>query len=85
MSASSVYTLDEEEDEYDNCDGYGVDVDIYVEDVDDDDDDVDDDEDDEDPLYKGGNSEVSAESVYTQIKQAHDIIQGLRLYKCVIK
>ena len=57
MSASSVFTL--EEDEYD--------VGRDVKDVDDDDD---------DPVSEGGNSLMSAESVYTQIKQAHDIMQG---------
>ena len=46
--------------------------------MDSDNDDGADDKDDEDeyPVSEGGNSFMSAESVYTQIKQAHDIMQG---------
>ena len=91
MSASSVYILDEKEDhDYDGDDvGADVDVEDVDEDVDDDDDDEDDDDegdddDDEGPVSDGGNSQVSAENVYTQIKQDHDIMQGPALQMCKI-
>ena len=47
-----------------------------ADDNDDDEDDDNDDDEDEYPVSEGGNSLMSAESVYTQIKQAHDIMQG---------
>ena len=33
-------------------------------------------------MSEGGNSSMSAESVYTQIKLAHDIMQGAPLQMC---
>ena len=78
MSASSVYILDEKKDH--DYDGDDVGADVDVEDVDED---VDDDDDDDEGLVSdGGNRRVSAESVYTQIKQAHDIMQGPALQMC---
>ena len=35
-------------------------------------------------MSDGGNSRVSAENVYTQIKQDHDIMQGPALQMCKI-
>ena len=60
----------------DDGDDDGEDDGRNVEDVDVKDADADDDDEDEYPVSEGGNSLMSAESVYTQIKQAHDIMQG---------